>query len=261
MRPPPPARCLLAFPLSRKRQRRLHRNARPLKNRDGGRLRSGRLPPHLRLRRPAAARWPRTPSPPDGTPLPAAAPNPLRTPNGGSGPLLATDRRRHSPPVGFAAFWRLLLREVSGAAAATPPRRSAPWRRLRWGPRVRRGCSAKAPAAAGRWRFCGVFGKSLTHPPYRAEKTRRVAPLRRRRKRIPSSIAIAAERPRTAIRPERKSGGFYTRVKATAAVSAAALTVGGEIAASSAISALTPLRIHNILWSLRYRTQVRKIRY
>lgn len=35
---------------------------------------------------------------------------------------------------------------------------------------------------------------------------------------IPSSIAIEAERPRTAIRPERKSGGLSARVKATAAV-------------------------------------------
>ena len=119
---------------------------------------------------PIAAR--RNPSASGGAESPAHA-------YGGSGPLLATDRRCHSPPVGFAALWRLLLREVSGAAAATPPRRPAPWRRLRWGPRVRRGCSAKAPAAAGRWRFCGVFGKSLTHPPYRAERTRE-APLRRR---------------------------------------------------------------------------------
>ncbi len=189
---------------------------------------------------PIAAR--RNPSASGGAESPAHA-------CGGSGPLLATDRRCHSPPVGFAALWRLLLREVSGAAAATPPRRPAPWRRLRWGPRVRRGCSAKAPAAAGRWRFCGVFGKSLTHPPYRAERTRKTkeAPLRRRSRSdslLYCDCGRKAEHGHSARAQEWRTLRSCQGRSRRAARTSKCGTIGGKIAATAPILSLTPLRLH-----------------
>ncbi len=117
---------------------------------------------------------------------------------------------------------------------------------LRWGP-VRGGVAAKAPPAKGGWRFCGVLGQDLAHPPTAGENDRaRRGERGFRRLRSAGGIlpllAIADERTGMSFRPNGRGWVFSARVKATAAA-------GGKIAPSDAIFALTPRRKHYILWS------------
>jgi len=157
---------------------------------------------------------------------------------------------RHSPPVGFAALRRLLLggrvlRRSRLRGIAASPDGGAP---------VRGGdVPQKHHGHKGRGGFAVCSVKTSHIPPNGGRKRREFRGLRA----AGSGFSLHRQmRTKGRERPfvPMAEGGFSLLVsrpsrRATRACCAGtSCTVGGEIAVSSAISALTPRRKHNILW-------------